>query len=453
MIEWIVTSSVLTMLIIVLHFILKGRISLRLQYSLWALVLLRLLVPISFGATELSIGNLTQKAAETETAKTVSMLTELELPRMTYSAAYSEVAKEYAERGIDIAEMPTEDFETVYYEIQTSMGGEWNARDIFKAAWLLGIAAVGVVLLASNICFAVKLRRSRSRLDRAVYPLPVYVSPSVETPCLFGLLHSAIYITPEAAANDTILRHTVEHELTHFRHGDHIWSLLRGVCLALHWYNPLVWWAAALSRSDAELACDEATIKRLGERERAEYGRTLIGMTCDKRPDLLLTATTMTGSKKTIKERIMFIAKKPKTKLYMFIAVVLIAAVAVGCTFTGATKDGPWDWAREISAESITKAVPWADAEIFEELNDTEKETLAVLLNKLSPDDFIENEELAGGTPEYGLQIEMEGAFYNINQSIAPCGALEMNYDGKQWWIDNDELTNFIVAHTEEKMQ
>lgn len=339
MLEWVVSSAVLTALIIVLRFVLKGKISLRLQYALWALVLLRLLVPVSFGGTGISVSNLTQKAAETETVQTVSALTQLELPRMTYNAAYSEVAKEYAEKGIDIAEMPVEEYERVEYEILSRMGGAWSIRDILKAVWILGIAAVGFVLLVSNIRFAAKLKKSRRRLDGQAYPLPVYVSPDVDTPCLFGLFRPTVYITPEAAADDTILRHTTQHELTHYRHGDHIWSLLRGACLALHWYNPLVWWAAILSRNDAELACDEATIKRIGENERAEYGRTLIGMTCQKRSALLLTATTMTGSKNSIKERIMLIVKKPKTAIYTLVAVLLIAAVAVGCTFTGAKKE------------------------------------------------------------------------------------------------------------------
>lgn len=335
MLEWIVSSTLLTAIVIALRAVLKGRISLRLQYALWALVMLRLLVPVSLGATGLSIGNLTQKAAETETARAVSEFAQTELPRMSYSAAYSEVAQEYAEQGIDIAELPAEDFETVDDEIQSRMAGRWSVRDILFAVWVAGIGAVGLMLLGSNVRFAVGLRRSRRRLEGADCPLPVYVSPAVETPCLFGLLRPAVYITPEATANDRALRHIVQHELTHFRHGDHIWSLLRGLCLALHWYNPLVWWAAVLSRSDAELACDEATIRRLGEQERAEYGRTLIGMTCQKRPALLLAATTMTGSKSSIKERIVMIAKKPKTAIYTLVAVLFIAAVAAGCAFTG----------------------------------------------------------------------------------------------------------------------
>ena len=113
-----------------------------------------------------------------------------------------------------------------------------------------------------------------------------------------------------------------------------------GLCLALHWYNPLVWLAAVLSRRDGELACDEATVKRLGEEERAAYGRTLLAVTCRGRGDPLLTATSMTGSGSGIKERIRLLAKRPKTAGYTLAAVVLIAAAAVGCTFTGAQKGG-----------------------------------------------------------------------------------------------------------------
>ncbi|MBQ1406291.1 MAG: hypothetical protein IIZ00_08795, partial [Oscillospiraceae bacterium] len=57
MIEWIVSSSALLAVLIVLRHILKGKISLRLQYALWGLALLRLLVPVSFGSTAVSVQN------------------------------------------------------------------------------------------------------------------------------------------------------------------------------------------------------------------------------------------------------------------------------------------------------------------------------------------------------------------------------------------------------------
>ena len=338
MVEWIVSSSVLIAVVILLRFALKGKINLRLQYALWALVLVRLLVPVSFGDTALSVGNLTQKAATSEPAQIVSALSEIELPKMSYQAAYNEVAKEYADRGIKIEDMPLEEYaETVDYEIMNKMQSDISIAEVVKIIWISGIVLVGVWFLISNLRLYRSLKKTRTLLTDS-YALPVYLSNAIDTPCLFGLFHPAIYLTSEAIESEHTQRHAVEHELTHFRHKDNIWAILRSVCLAVHWFNPLVWYAAVLSRNDAELACDESTILRLGESERASYGRTLIHLTCEKRPALLNTATTMTGSGKSIKERIALIVKKPKMAGYTLAAVILITVFAVGCTFTGASK-------------------------------------------------------------------------------------------------------------------
>lgn len=92
-------------------------------------------------------------------------------------------------------------------------------------------------------------------------------------------------------------------------------------------------------------------------------------MTCQKRVALLVTATTMTGSPKSIKERITLIAKKPKMAIYTLVAVLLIAAAAVCCTFTGVKENAkPWiDNAMDITVEvddSIPEAVA-ADAKQY----------------------------------------------------------------------------------------
>ena len=46
MINWIVTASALIVVLAALRYLLRGKISLRLQYALWAIVLLRLLMPV-----------------------------------------------------------------------------------------------------------------------------------------------------------------------------------------------------------------------------------------------------------------------------------------------------------------------------------------------------------------------------------------------------------------------
>lgn len=113
--------------------------------------------------------------------------------------------------------------------------------------WSCGAAAVGVCLAASNAVFYLRLRRARSRFECAGCQLPVYIVEKLRTPCLFGVPLAAIYITPGIALDETTLRHVVAHENAHYRHRDNFWALFRGICLCLHWYNPLVWLAAILS--------------------------------------------------------------------------------------------------------------------------------------------------------------------------------------------------------------
>lgn len=369
MTEWIITSSALIVIIIALRGLLKGKISLRLQYGLWALVLVRLLLPFSVVDSAVSVGNLILDISSQSAVQEAGTALE------QYERVYQGIQNRYDLEGVAVTpgqvrqEAREEIYDDTYDDIRASHTGEdipdsaiqleaqqrveaisyaAMIADALPYIWYGGMILVAAVLLISNIHFAWKLRKTRKKCDIYGPHLKVYHSSYVATPCLFGFFDPAIYLTEEVLEDSQMRTHVLAHEMSHYRHRDHIWSMLRGVCLVLHWYNPLVWAAAILSKRDAELACDEATIAALGEEERVSYGRTLIGMTCVKRDprSLLLTATTMLGSKKTLKERVTLIAKKPKTALYTLVACILVAVIAVACTFTGAadTTVTPIDW-------------------------------------------------------------------------------------------------------------
>lgn len=329
--QWIVSSSVLILVVIALRYVLRGKLSLRMQYALWLLVLVRLLVPVSFGASDLSVMNAVPERAPTVQQGTYKQDIIGERNDAPANAGTVGVPAQSMSEAAppDLVQNVT----TATVTAPTVEKTDW-AR-IAKTVWLAGAAALGLVFLAVNLRFGKKLRRSRERVEETDACLPVYESGETDTPCLFGVAKPSIYVTPDTRTEAETLRYALAHEQTHYRHGDNLWAVLRGVCLALHWYNPLVWWAAELSRRDAELACDEATIRRIGESERAAYGRTLIRMTCEKRPALLVTATMMTDSGKGLKERISLLVKKPKTAAYTAVAVLLIAGLSVACTFTG----------------------------------------------------------------------------------------------------------------------
>lgn len=336
MLEWIASSCALILAVLLLRRLLRGRIGPGLQYALWLLVLARLLLPVSFGAARVSVQNLVRDADERAASQVVTYVNQTAPNPVPFEPAPAQSATaqpQYTQSAAAPRPQPEAQLTETARPVMLS--------DILRCAWYAGMSAMALWLIATNLAFRARLAKRARRIEYPGCKLPLYITEAVETPCLFGVLRPAIYITPEAASEPETLAHSVEHELTHYRHGDHIWALLRCLCLVLHWYDPLVWLAAALSRRDAELACDEATIRRLGEAERAAYGRTLIRISCERRATLLRTATTMNCGKRGLRERIALIAKRPKTAAYALVILILAAIAVTGCTFTGAQAGEP----------------------------------------------------------------------------------------------------------------
>ena len=243
MTQWIITSSVLILIITVLRFLLRGKISLKLQYALWGLVLIRLMLPFSVFESPASVLNLMQEKEETYTPPAYS---EPYVPETITPAVPDEdvfILDDNIEHiKPDVNVVVDDNGYVTEPEIKVI-----NWGDVLKSIWLVGIAAFGAVFAVSNLRFHKKLKNTRMRINGTKAWLPVYESSAVKTPCLFGAIKPAIYITKEVLADGKVFSHVLEHETTHYRHGDHIWSVLRCFCLALHWYNPLVWLAAFLS--------------------------------------------------------------------------------------------------------------------------------------------------------------------------------------------------------------
>ena len=333
LLEWVFTSIFLISVVLALRFALGKRISARMRYALWAVVLVRLLVPVQLFTSPIAgVWVFTETRMEQGVADLPPALT----------APAADTAPEDGITGLPVTELTPGMAPTLPGPPAPPDAPEPPAAPDFTRAqawlgwtWLGGSGLAVLVLLLSNLRFYGKLRRRRVLLEGADCPLAVYEAAGLPSPCLFGIVRPAVYVTPEAAADPAMLRHVLAHEYTHFRQGDHIWSLLRCAALVVHWWNPLVWLAVGLSRRDGELACDEGALKRLGDGERAAYGGTLLSLVT-ARPgpgDLFRCATTMTGDKKSLKERITRIAQAPRRWLWAAVAVVLATALACLCAF------------------------------------------------------------------------------------------------------------------------
>ncbi len=317
--EWIISSSVLILALIILRSIFKKRISPCLRYGLWLTVLLRLLLPFNIGQTDLSVLN-HMPAFEAALMENAPLAEGEETAFTPFEAEMREPAQAAPAPGHN--------------------AGRDNgpaANEIFMAVYLTGAAMMLMVIVASNIRFASRLRKSRT--DAGIFMgLPVYRSGAVDTPCLFGLFRPAIYLSPDVQEKN--YRHVLMHEQAHYRQLDHVWAWLRGICLALHWYNPLVWLAAKLSKQDGELSCDARVIASLAGDERISYGETLISLSCTRR-QLLCAVTALSSKGKVLKERIEYVAKRPGTLMRSMALVLLIMLIITGCTFTGAKNAEP----------------------------------------------------------------------------------------------------------------
>jgi len=106
-------------------------------------------------------------------------------------------------------------------------------------------------------------------------PLRVLESPNVVSPCTWGFVQPVLLL-PLAGNewSESQRRHALLHELAHIRRFDYLSTLVSRLACAIHWYNPLVWFAAAQARKLQEQACDDAVLAAGGTP--SEYAQFLV---------------------------------------------------------------------------------------------------------------------------------------------------------------------------------
>ena len=300
--EVLITSTVLIVALLLLRWIFAKKVRRTWIYAAWLLVALRLLIPVQIGQLVFSV----LTSARPITAA-ITSIAERQVTGVTEQDAYRQVLQDYIEEDISVfipevqehIQSAMED-KLSREEIAVIIGQEYPNADAFApeihqqvqqkvekttdtitlgqiltAIWLTGVVVMVVWLATANLLIGRSLRRPEEALV-CESPIPVYVSKKAGSPCLIGLFRPAVYLPYECAADENILCYSLTHELTHYAHKDHIWALVRCICLCVYWFDPLVWVAAWFSRRDCELACDEGAINRLGEEKRIAYGKALL---------------------------------------------------------------------------------------------------------------------------------------------------------------------------------
>lgn len=337
--EAVITSSVLILCIVLLRRLCGRKIGAKLQYMLWLVVAVRLVLP--------GVYALWPDALES-TYSVLNVTNQVEKAAQNYiRPSASTIQGSLPPEGLPFLTEENADGRVVTYLREQTV---WS--DLARKGWYLGMAIAGCWMAAVNIKFRKKLSEGRRIYDgKNIRPpvyaddikLPVYTVNGLASPCLYGMPgKQAIYLPEEVTEDEGKVRHILAHEYCHYKQKDIWWSALRCILLAVYWFHPLVWVAAVLSKQDCELACDEAAVRMLGEKERIAYGKTLVSLISRKTnaADIVCAATTMTAAPRSIRERIRRIAESPHKLVFVIVPVLVIVAAVVVITFTQA-KDYP----------------------------------------------------------------------------------------------------------------
>lgn len=389
MFEMLFTVTFFTGFIILLRFLFKKHIDAGLRYGLWLLVAAKLLVfPMPEIEGDFSVLGLVMGGENR--VLSAKVISEEMLNAEGGTAAYgylwgtddqtggkigaggtdSGAAPEYAGAGETGSAKWEQWLQIAGLHLRQYIDNVWRAPVWILLVWAAGSVICAILMTAYHLRLRSRLCGKRERLEmRQAGPgtkgetaegspagkstggrgtqLPVYSVEGLPTPCLFG---RSIYVPEKLAEDEKLLPYVVRHEMCHYFHGDTFWGVVRMACVCLHWYHPFVWLAAYLSRQDCELACDEAAVRHMGEKDRKRYGELLLELAPVKGSpvDCFSMTTAMSGDAKNLRERLCRITeknsgkKKNRTIPGICVAALGVAAVCACVTSGFVSPDRQW---------------------------------------------------------------------------------------------------------------
>ena len=214
--EVLLTSSALILALLLVRRAFQEKISRRVQYALWGLVLLRLLIPVQLPAVDFSLLSVAEPAAarveETLAGNPIYVLP-VSTQEIAVSSARPNVILPVEGRYSAVSQEDGQPAVLTRYA--------FTLQEALRLIWYGGIACMGLWLIVSNLRFWRMLRRNRIPLTFPDCKYPVYLMENgLVSPCLFGIFRPAVYLTPAAMESKAGLRHVLAHEETHGRHLD-----------------------------------------------------------------------------------------------------------------------------------------------------------------------------------------------------------------------------------------
>lgn len=235
------------------------------SYALWAVVLFRLLCPVSI-TTDFSLLGLFDTPIMENTEHTTVM----------EYVPFDVVHTRDLEVHLPVIPVINEAVNDVLPQEHAALGADPLEGEMAIASfvWLLGVAAMAVYSVVSYYRLRQKLLTASPLRDN------IYLADEITSPFVMGLVRPKIYLPSDMEEREQA--YIIRHEQHHIRRGDHIIKALAFLALSIHWFNPLVWVAFIYSNKDMEMSCDEAVVKKMGDGILADYTASLLSLATGK---------------------------------------------------------------------------------------------------------------------------------------------------------------------------
>ena len=323
------TVSAAALVLFLLRRVLKKRYPARAICFVWALLAIRLLIPVQLTLPDAPVQVTPRTTYLTQTDFTPAQLTRAGLPVIEQDGETTTRRWVTAEQAQALTpnDMPSLISFNLGYVLVCIWGlgmavfAGWQAFAYWKFAYLLRLSATPAERDTLRRVFAEQKQSLGIRRD-----IPLVVTPAADCPMLAGFLRPALYL-PDEALSEQEAMFIFRHELTHLKRGDLGLKLLLTAAKAVHWFNPLVYLMARFAQEDIELACDDAVVRGMDSAQRRAYGETILRSAAAQVKKRALVSC-FTGDKETLMRRFEGLFDKRAKKRGAALGVA--AAVLVG---------------------------------------------------------------------------------------------------------------------------
>lgn len=317
-------GGLLVLLVGLIHWIGREQIPAGWRYSMWLLVLIRLLLPFA-PESRMSLFNLTQGAAKSKVIPAIAPASSRDLSKALPRTLLTIWAAGFAL-------LSSRSLLASYKLSKQLMDGDRSApRTRFAELGVVWNGPSGVVAIDkdSRRALAADLLANCARQMNIRRVIELIETDAVSSPALHGIVRPKLLVPPGLFENfdREELRFIFIHELAHLGRGDVAINCIAELVLWIHWFNPLVWLALARMREERELACDRAALARLEEAERGSYGRTILKLIdCFQTPISTPALVGVASRHDEMKRRILMIAafRKPGRMSLAFAALIVL---------------------------------------------------------------------------------------------------------------------------------